>query len=406
MIGVSWLDRSPPGDVVKKFFVLLVLLAALVGGGWWYWSSRTAEAAEVDPATIAVTRGTVESTVLASGTVEARTLVSVGARVSGQVEELAVALGDEVGAGDLVAQIDNLEQQNTLARARADLKQIEAQIAAQRASMREAELSVTRTTQLNEKSLASDATREAAEAAVAVARANLDALLAQKASAEISVAAAELDLERTRVTAPVAGTVVAVVTSEGQTLNAAQSSPTIVKLADLDRMVIKAEISEADVVRVKPGQTASFTLLGEPEAAYEATVSSVEPAPASIAEADEIDTSEAIYFIGRLDVGNPDRKLRIGMTAQVRITLDRASDVLTVLSSVLGPRQADGTHVVEVWDAATRTREERVVTVGLNNNVTAEIVSGLAEGELVVADRTSGSSAAMTFRGPRSPLGF
>jgi macrolide-specific efflux system membrane fusion protein len=391
---------------VKKFFVLFVLLAALVGGGWWYWSSRTAEAAEVDPATIAVTRGTVESTVLASGTVEARTLVSVGARVSGQVEELAVALGDEVGAGDLVAQIDNLEQQNTLARARADLKQIEAQIAAQRASMREAELSVTRTTQLNEKSLASDATREAAEAAVAVARANLDALLAQKASAEISVAAAELDLERTRVTAPVAGTVVAVVTSEGQTLNAAQSSPTIVKLADLDRMVIKAEISEADVVRVKPGQTASFTLLGEPEAAYEATVSSVEPAPASIAEADEIDTSEAIYFIGRLDVGNPDRKLRIGMTAQVRITLDRASDVLTVLSSVLGPRQADGTHVVEVWDAATRTREDRVVTVGLNNNVTAEIVSGLAEGELVVADRTSGSSAAMTFRGPRSPLGF
>jgi macrolide-specific efflux system membrane fusion protein len=326
--------------------------------------------------------------------------------VSGQIESLSVALGDDVGAGDPVAQIDSLEQQNTLARARADLKQIEAQIAAQQASMREAELSVTRATQLNEKSLASDATREAAEANVAVARANLDALVAQKASAEISVAAAELDLQRTRVTAPIAGTVVAVVTSEGQTLNAAQSSPTIVKLADLDRMVIKAEISEADVVRVKPGQAASFTLLGEPEAAYEAMVSSVEPAPASIAEADEIDTSEAIYFIGRLDVENPDRKLRIGMTAQVRITLARAADVLTVLSSVLGPRQPDGTYVVEVWDAAARTRAERVVTVGLNNNVTAEIVSGLAEGELVVADRTSGSSAAMTFRGPRSPLGF
>ncbi|MFM2354549.1 MAG: hypothetical protein RLZZ528_285 [Pseudomonadota bacterium] len=394
------------GNGVKKFFVVIALLAALAGGGWWYWSARATEAAEVDPATIAVKRGTVETTVLASGTVEARTLVSVGARVSGQIESLSVALGDDVGAGDPVAQIDSLEQQNTLARARADLKQIEAQIAAQQASMREAELSVTRATQLNEKSLASDATREAAEANVAVARANLDALVAQKASAEISVAAAELDLQRTRVTAPIAGTVVAVVTSEGQTLNAAQSSPTIVKLADLDRMVIKAEISEADVVRVKPGQAASFTLLGEPEAAYEAMVSSVEPAPASIAEADEIDTSEAIYFIGRLDVENPDRKLRIGMTAQVRITLARAADVLTVLSSVLGPRQPDGTYVVEVWDAAARTRAERVVTVGLNNNVTAEIVSGLAEGELVVADRTSGSSAAMTFRGPRSPLGF
>ena len=94
------------------------------------------------------------------------------------------------------------------------------------------------------------------------------------------------------------------------------------------------------------------------------------------------------------------------MTAQVKIVLARAENVLTVLSSVLGPRAEDGSYTVEVWNAATRTREERLVTVGLNNNITAEILSGLAEGELVVSDRTSGTSAAVSMRRPPSGLGF
>lgn len=391
---------------MKKTAIAILILAVLAGAGWYWQGTTAAQEADPTPSTVTVERGTVETTVLATGNIEAAKLVSVGARVSGQIETLAVALGDEVKAGDLIAQIDSLDQQNTLAQARADLKQIEAQIAAQTASIREAELAVSRTTQLNEKALASDATRESAEANVAVARANLEALTAQKASAEVNVASAELDLERTRITAPISGTVVAVVTAQGQTVNAAQSSPTIVKLAELDRMVIKAEISEADVVNVKPGQAATFSLLGEPDQSYDAVLSSMEPAPASIAESDTVDTTEAIYFIGRLDVANDDRKLRIGMTTQVRIVLGRAENALTVLSSVLGPRQPDGTYLVEVWNDAGKSREERVVTVGLNDNVTAEILSGLAEGEQVVADRTSGNSAAMALRTPRSPLGF
>ena len=391
---------------MKKFWWVAAIVAVLAGAGWWYQSSSNADEANAAPATVPVERDTIEATVLASGTVEAADLVSVGARVSGQVEDLAVALGDDVAEGSLIAQIDSLDQQNLLAQAKADLKQIEAQIAAQGASIREAELAVTRTSQLNKKALASDADREAAEAAVAVARANLEALEAQKARAEITVSSAALDLERTRITAPITGTIVAVVTSEGQTVNAAQSSPTIVKIAALDRMVIKAEISEADVVRVTPGQEVSFSLLGEPDIAYAATLRAVEPAPPTIGETDEIDTSEAIYYNGLLDVENTDRKLRIGMTAQVKIVLARAENVLTVLSSVLGPRAEDGSYTVEVWNAATRTREERLVTVGLNNNITAEILSGLAEGELVVSDRTSGTSAAVSMRRPPSGLGF
>ena len=89
-------------------------------------------------------------------------------------------------------------------------------------------------------------------AEVEVDKAELDALIAQQESVEVTVSTAQIALERTKITAPISGTVVAIVNDEGQTVNASQSAPTIVKLADLDSMVVKAEISDADVVHVQP----------------------------------------------------------------------------------------------------------------------------------------------------------
>ncbi|MGL4310540.1 MAG: efflux transporter periplasmic adaptor subunit, partial [Paracoccaceae bacterium] len=151
-------------------------------------------------------------------------------------------------------------------------------------------------------------------------------------------------------------------------------------------------------VRVEAGQRASLTLLGEPDNRIDAVLRAVEPAPPSIKESDEVPTDEAIYFNGLFDVENPDGKLRIGMTAQVTIELARADNVLTVLASALGDAAADGSHTVEIWNPATSTREERKVTIGVSDNITAEILSGLEEGELVVSDRTSGNSAAAQMR--------
>lgn len=370
--------------------ILLALVVAGAGLTGWYWYTST-EAAPA-PQTVAVTRGDVAETVLASGVIEARQLVSVGARVSGQIETLAVELGQEVRAGDLIAQIDSQDQQNAVLQAEAGLADIAAQIAAKKASLRKAELIEDRQKKLVQQKYVSSEDLEAAVADVEVYRADLDALAAQKAKAEVTVAIAKDALDRTRITAPIDGTVVAVLVKAGQTVNAVQNAPTIVKLANLDRMVVKAEISEADVVHVAPGQEVAFSILGEPDRKFEAEVRGIEPAPSEIEDSDTISTDEAIYYNGLLDVDNPDHLLRIGMTTEVSIVLDRASGVLTVPAAALrrGPQGA----AVELWDPATGTSRLQPVEVGLNDKVTAEIRAGLAEGDRVVTGTGAAPAAA------------
>ncbi|ATG48613.1 efflux transporter periplasmic adaptor subunit [Celeribacter ethanolicus] len=377
----------------------LLIVALVVVAGYFGWTWYRGDAEVAPPQTAEVARGTVQQTVLASGVIEASQLVSVGARTSGQIEELAVALGDTVAAGDLIAQIDSEDQQNDLLQAQADLANIEAQIAAKRANIKQAELSLTRVTSLHAQNYASQEDVEAAEATLEVYQAELDALNAQRSSAEVKVSTAQIALDRTKVTAPMTGTVVAVVVDAGQTVNASMDAPTIVKLANLDKMIVKAEISEADVVHVAPGQRVSFTILGEPDKAFEATVRDVEPAPSEIEDSDTISTDEAIYYNGRLEVENPDHLLRIGMTTEVSIVLDEAVDVLTVPSSALSGG-ADGRYTVEIYDAADNTRQARPVEVGLNNKVIAEITSGLNEGDLVVTGAAVSAATGSTRMGP------
>jgi macrolide-specific efflux system membrane fusion protein len=148
-------------------------------------------------------------------------------------------------------------------------------------------------------------------------------------------------------------------------------------------MVIRAEISEADVVKVQPGQRVYFTILGEPDNNIEATLREVEPAPTSIADETTQSGSNAVYYNGLFDVPNPDHRLRISMTASVTIVLDEASDVLTLPSSLVTQRGPQGTMVM-VYDPATEATTPVAVEVGLNDNISAEIRSGLEEGQMVV----------------------
>lgn len=383
---------------LRKFplFLLLVLGAALM----WVWLESRGEDAPV-PVTAQVQTSSVAETVLASGMVEARDLVSVGARVSGQIETLAVHLGQIVAAGDLIAQIDSRDQQNTVLQAEAALANIDAQIAAKQAVLGRAELALTRAQRLGTQSLASQESVESATADVQVFRADLTALQAQRDSAAVTVSNAKVELERTRITAPITGTVVAIVTRQGQTVNAVQAAPTIVKLADLTTMLVKAEISEADVMNVAVGQNVAFTTLGAPHEPFHAVVRSVEPAPSEIETSDTLSTDRAIYYNATLEVDNSDGRLRIGMTAQVSVELARADDVLTVPASAV--RMGGQGSYVELYDTASGQISRQPVEVGLNNKITAEIRAGLTEGQIVViggapagapsADRGSASMA-------------
>jgi macrolide-specific efflux system membrane fusion protein len=351
-------------------------------GAWWYFLAAP-QAATV-PNTVVVARGDIERTVLASGVLEANSLVSVGAEVSGRIEAVHVALGQAVKKGDLIVEIDSLDQENAVKTAQAVLAGIEAQKRSQEATLVKAKAALVRNEQLSANSLVSQTDLETAQAAVDSAQAQIDQLDAQIAQSQLSVESAELDLARTKIVAPSDGTIVALMVDEGQTVNANSTIPTIVKIADLDTMVIKAEISEADVVRVEAGQRVYFTILGEPDVKIDATLREVEPAPTSISS-DAAASESAVYYNGLFDVPNPDHKLRISMTAQVTIVLDEAKGALVLSSGLVTRKDPQGNVVVPVYDPATETVSPRQVEVGLNNNVMAEIRSGLNEGEQVVS---------------------
>ena len=332
--------------------------------------------------TATATLGDLEQSVLATGTLQAFKQVSVGAQASGQIKTLAVALGDTVKKGQLIAEIDALKQQNELRNTQAALQSAEALLGSRRALLRQAELNFERQKELLAADAISRQAFEQAEATLGTSRADIKTSEAQIAQARIAADTAQLNLGYTRIVAPMDGVVVAIVTLQGQTVNANQSAPTIIKLALLDTITVKAQISEADVVRVKPGQKVYFTILGAPDKRYNTTLRSVEPAPDSIAS-DTPSSSTAIYYNGLLDVPNPEGRLRISMTAQVYIVQNEAKGVITIPSAAIEQTGRRGPASVRVVGADGKP-EKRTVKVGINNNVNAQILEGLAEGEKVV----------------------
>ncbi len=367
---------------MKRKFLVPVVLAVLIGAGWYGWTRLRADSAATVPPTRAAARMDLERTVLASGIIEASKLVSVGARVSGQIKTLSVTLGDHVEAGDLIATINSSDQENAVLNAQANLKELAAEAAAQQASIHVAQLTLDRKQALNDRQLLATEDYQTAAATLEVAQANLKAIEARRDQAQVALEKTQTELARTRITAPISGTVVAVVISEGQTVNAVQTSPTIIKIADLADMVVTASVSEADVIGVVPGLAAHFTLPGARNRQFDATLRSVAPAPASIETADEISGTEAIYYDALLDVPNPDGILRIGMTAEVTIVLARAEGVLAVPAGAVTTR--DGASTVEIWDPSTNRTETRRVETGFRNDTWIEIKSGIAEGEKAV----------------------
>jgi macrolide-specific efflux system membrane fusion protein len=376
---------------MKRWVGLVLLLAVLAYFGMRGMRSEPPPRLATSPAVIA----DIEDTVIATGTLESSLLVSVGAQASGQIKSLKVQLGQQVKAGDLIAEIDSTTQQNTLRNAEAQIASSRADRAVQQANLKRAELTQRRQKNL----LADDATTraelEAADLTLESSRAQIEASDARLAQAQSSLDTARANFGYTQIVAPMSGTIVAIVAREGQTVNAVQSSPTIVKLAKLDTITVTAGISEADVIRVKAGQTVYFTTLGDSKKRYYGKLRSIAPAPASI----ETDTggrsanssggaTQAVYYNATFEVPNPTGELRIAMTAQVFVVLNEAKQVLTIPTAALGEQAAGGAYTVQVVDAQGWPQPRRI-TVGINNNVDAQVIDGLKAGEQVVVGDAS-----------------
>jgi macrolide-specific efflux system membrane fusion protein len=381
--------RLPPASTIA----IIVSLAAAAYGAWRFLSP----APGARPATARVTRQTIENNVLATGALQAIRQVDVGTRVSGQLKSLKVKHGDHVREGDLLAEIDPLLPENELRAAQAHLANLEAQRRAAVARLTRARLELERQQSMIRRKATATREVESAQADALAEEASLSALDAQLAQARSQIGIAEANLSYTKITAPIEGEVVGVTTQEGQTVVAAQIVPVILKLARLDAMTIRTQISEADVINVKVGQPVSFTIMGDPDKKYSGTLRAVELAPQNYsdpasssqsggqASSAQSSGTAAVFYNALFDAPNPDRTLRIGMTAQVTITLGVTDGALTLPAAALREQGLDGRYSLRVVDAKGRS-EPRQARIGVNNHVRAEVLDGLAEGEEVALE--------------------
>ena len=383
----------------KKLLVYVILAAAAAGLYFKYFKKEDTITYITQP----VRRQNVEKVVNATGEVKAVDLVTVGAQVSGKIEKLYVSIGQTVKMGDMIAEIDSTTQQNDVDIAKAKMSSYQAQLKAAKTSLKIAKKQYQRMQSLKKQNAASTEDLENAEDGYESAMSKVAEIEASLKEAEISLSTAETNLGYTKITAPLDGTIVSVPVKVGQTINAAMDTPTIVQIADLNQMEIYIEISEGDISNIKPGVKVTYSVLADMNKVYETTLKSIDPALTLLTDdqyTEVVDSSEAIYFYGRLVVPNADGKLRIGMTTQNVIYVESAEDVLTVPAMAL-KGDVDGKYV-EVRTA--EGVERRPVITGVSDDLNVEIKKGVSEGEEVVIAKMSSaeiSDKAANARGAR-----
>ncbi|MEB5837316.1 efflux RND transporter periplasmic adaptor subunit [Pantoea dispersa] len=375
--------------MTKKWLFAALTALVIILVLWAYSASRS----KPNPLmTAAVRQGDIENVIAATGKMDAIERVNVGAQVSGQVKKLYIKAGDNVRKGQLIAEIDDQPQRSDLRNAQAALSVAQADLQTRQATLVRQQAQFQRLQQMVKTNAVSRQDFDTAAEAWRIAQAELTAQQARVIQAQIEVDKKQLDLGYTRIMAPIDGTVVAIVTKQGQTVNAVQSAPTIAKLAQLGTMTIKVQISEADITNIQPGQQAWFTTFANPDKRYNATLRSIELAPESVMKDDALmgnsesntvsSTNAAVYYNALLDVPNPDNALRISMTAQVNLLRDQAKNALLVPVQAT-KKASDGRTYVEIADQNNQP-EKRYITTGISDSVDIQVLSGLRLGEKVI----------------------
>ena len=341
--------------------------------------------------TEAVTRGSLEHTVSALGSLQPKEYVDVGAQVSGLLSEVHVDVGQQVRKGDLLADIDPTLFQAAVEASQARLKDLQAQLAQQ-----EAELLLARQTHQRYQALArekavSQELLESSDAQLKVATARLASLHAQIEQAESTLKADQANLDYCRIYATMDGTVVSQTSVEGQTLNARQTAPIILRIANLATMTVEAEVAEADITKLRQGMPVYFTTLGDPDRRRPGTVRQILPTPEIV--------NDVVLFKVLVDVPNADGTLMSDMTAQVFFVLGSAEDALLAPMTGLKPGKRPDEYRAQVLEDGTPV--DRQVRVGLSNRRQAQVLDGLKEGEQVIV----GEAAAGSTRGAGSNRG-
>ncbi len=394
----------------------------LAGGGYYAWLTAFGHDSPADSLiTAAAQRGDLEDTVTATGTLQPKEFVDVGTQVSGQLKKLLVEIGDIVKAGQLLAEIDPSVYQAKVDGDRAQLLNQRAQLADRSAQIVLAKLQFARQRNLSRENATTTDALQSAEATQQSALAQADAIRAQIKQTESTLRGDEANLGYTKIYAPIAGTVVSQAAKQGQTLNANQQAPIVMRIANLETMTVQAQVSEADVPKLHIGMDVYFTTLGGSNRRYYGKLRQIPPTPTVV--------NNVVLYDALFDVENPKQALMTQMTAQVFFVASSAKNAVLVPLTALRPvvaegrpreprggagpgvgaarkggserasgvdtrsQYSNGRALVSVVGADGKVAE-REVKVGVMNRVSAQILSGLEPGEKVVIGTKTPAAAA------------
>ncbi|UDL06901.1 efflux RND transporter periplasmic adaptor subunit [Marinobacter sp. CA1] len=361
----------------RRLPLLLILIAALAIASVAGWLLADDGESKHSLPTAKADRGDVQVLVSATGVLEPNTYVDVGAQVSGQLDVIHVRVGERVKEGELLAEIDPTIYTARVDATRAQLRNQQAQLEDRKASLKLAQIQYRRQGNLMAEDATTEEALQSAEAGLASARAQVAMLEAQIEQTSSTLRAEEANLDYARIYAPMDGTVVSISARQGQALNAVQQAPVLMRIADLQTMRVRAQVSEADIGRLMPGMAVYFTTLGNPDDRIEGTLDYVEPTP-------EV-TNNVVLYNALFRVPNSEGRLLPQMTAKVFFVVKEALDVVRVPATAI--------HNGEVQLATAAGSEPRKVEVGISNRVHTEVRQGLAAGDEVLL-KTPGQAGA------------
>jgi HlyD family secretion protein len=374
----------------RALIIIAVVVAVTVTAAAYYKSSLTKDSPEY--ITAEVTRGTVIDAVEATGTLAAVKTVQVGTQVSGTIKALYADYTSVVKTGQIVAELEPSLFQTQVDQAKATVAKLEADTNRAQVGVQDTTQKLTRAQQLWSEQLIARTDLETAQTAANEAQAALVSAKAQTQQARAALHQAQVNLANSIIKAPIDGVVISRAVDVGQTVAASMSAPTLFVIAnDLSRMQVNARIDESDIGRIHTGQSVTFKVDAYPGEIFTGTVSQVRLEP--------VTEQNVVSYTTIIDVPNPEKKLKPGMTATVTVQVARQDNVLMVPSSALRYRPArEGDRV---WVNSETGPQPVTVTAGLTNGAQTAIAGGsLAEGAIVItgdaqpsAGSTSGSNS-------------
>lgn len=380
----------------KKISILIVVLGLVIVTFSIFSNKEQKSIFLTEPVKV----GTVSESVIATGTVRSNNRIDVGAQVSGEIKKLNVTLGEKVKKGDLIAIIDSTTKENELEKSKSQLISYESQLESKKIALEVADSKYMRSKKLYKLKAISQDDYESAKEKYYGAKSDLKEIEELIKQAKIEVETAKTNLSYTTILSPIDGVIISIPVSEGQTVNSSQTAPTIVQIADLDKMLIKPEISEGDITKLKVGQDVEFTILSVPGRIYKGKISSIDPASTTLTDdeyQESVSDTDAVYYYANVIVDNEDNILRIGMTTTNTIKIKEVKNVLIIPSIALS--KENGKYFVRILEDEKAVK--RSVKIGIKDDINVEIKSGVQKGEKVIVAEGKAGEVGKLARPPR-----